>query len=72
MMAMALSDYLVLNILEKHNGKNLTQVEIQQSLDVYLSVRTIQRCVSRLEMEGSIKVDRNMGSNSGSIYHVTK
>lgn len=72
MFAMAFSDHFVLKVLEKHSGKNLTQGEIKDNLDMELSLRTIQRCIVRLETSGHIEVDRRHGSIHGSVYRVVK
>lgn len=72
MIAMAFSDYIVLEVLRNNTGENLKQSDIQSQLDVFVSLRTIQRCISRLEKDGHITVERTQGSNSGSIYHVNQ
>lgn len=66
------SDYIVLLVIERNDGKEMTYNEIRKEANELISYPTVVRALDRLESDNLIRIERRHGSPRGNEYHVVK
>jgi Fe2+ or Zn2+ uptake regulation protein len=69
-LTMPSSDFFVLKVLERANGRRVTYEDIASACEIGFSTRTVCRALTRLENQSHIK--KLNRSRQGCIYQILK